>query len=271
MLKNRLLFTLLYADGFYNLSRNFNLQKVGDLSWLQDNYDFESIANSIDELVILDVSRGPRNPNLFSEQIKSLSKLCFMPLAAGGGIDSLNHAYKYFEAGADKIVLNSAFFSNPTLIHQLVRIYGSQSIVASIDFRILNSSRRIVYSENGAVATGLILEEAIRVVENLSPGEIYLTSINNDGTGNGYDLESLKLVASKCKIPVIASGGAGNYVHFVEALADGAVTAVSTANLFNFMCDGLCDARDLMLLKCIDLAKWIPSYSISVLNLDKNI
>ena len=271
MLKNRLLFTLLYGDGVYNLSRNFNLQKVGDLSWFQENYDFESITNSVDELVILDVSRGDRDSDEFAKQIRTLSKICFMPIAAGGGVSSLRDAYEYFEAGADKIVLNTAFVSNHPLISELVRIFGSQSIVASIDFRVSINSVRMTYINNGAIPTGIPLEQAIRAADALSPGEIYLTSVSRDGTGNGYDLESLKIAASLCKIPVIASGGAGNYVHFRECLSSGYVKAVSTANLFNFICDGLSDARNLILQEGVDLAKWIPSYAISVLAPNKDI
>src|SRR5688500_12580713 len=105
MIKDRLIFTLLYGDGAYNLSRNFNLQRVGDLDWVRENYDFNSIARSIDELVVLDVSRANRDVEQLASQVEHLAASCFMPIAAGGGIRSLDHVYRLFSAGADKVVL----------------------------------------------------------------------------------------------------------------------------------------------------------------------
>lgn len=257
MVRNRLIFSLLYTDGNYHLSRNFRLQKVGSLDWVLDNYDFDSIARSIDELIVLDVSRSEkRDVNSLSNELQRLGRNCFMPFAVGGGIRTLDHALQLFKAGADKIVMNTAYFSDPDLIRDLGQIIGIQSIVASIDYRLNADGERVVYINNGSEAAGHSLIDAVKYVQDVGAGELYLTSVENDGTGQGFDLEALRLVASVCSIPVIASGGAGNYSHFNAALKSGLVSAVSTANLFNFMGDGLADARRSMFADGIDLSSW---------------
>jgi cyclase len=259
VLKSRLIFTLLLDAGYYNLSRNFRLQRVGDLKWVQENYDFDSISRSIDELVVLNVSRAEASDiDALAAQVRRLGEQCFMPIAAGGGIRSLANAQKLFQAGADKLVLNSPYFEDPELVRELVRTYGAQSIVASLDFRLQEDGTRRVYCRGGTQDTGLKLEQAIDLVQEVGTGELYLTSMERDGTGDGYDLESLSMASQLASVPVIASGGAGNYVHFVEALRSRAVNAVSTANLFNFMGDGLRDARNEMLQDGISLTLWMP-------------
>lgn len=259
MLKSRLIFTLLLDAGYYNLSRNFRLQRVGDLKWVQENYDFDSIARSIDELIVLDVAKAEASDiDALAVQVRCLGEQCFMPIAAGGGIRSLANAQKLFQAGADKLVLNSPYFEDPQLVRELVRTYGAQSIVASIDFRLDENGERRVYCRGGSRETGLTLEQAVELVQEVGAGELYLTSMDRDGTGDGYDLESLSIASELAAAPVIASGGAGNHVHFVEALRSGIVNAVSTANLFNFMCDGLQEARTAMLREDINLSVWAP-------------
>jgi cyclase len=256
MHKNRIIFTLLFGDGFYNLSRNFRLQRVGDLSWVRENYEFDSIARSIDELVILDVSRATRDHTAFSGQVEQLGKNCFMPIAAGGGIRTTEHAFQLFQAGADKLVLNTPFFTQPNLVEDLVSIFGSQSIIASIDYRHMENGSRRVFVGNGTEDTGMELADALRKAQFLGAGEIYLTSINNDGTGIGFDLEALRLASEICSVPIIASGGADNPVHLIEGIRAAGTSAVSTAHLFNFMSDGLCEARKQVAENGIPLSQW---------------
>ena len=256
MLKDRLIFTLLYGDHVFNLSRNFSLQRVGDLKWVQDNYAFNSIARSIDELVILDVSRGDRNIEELAAQVELLAKSCFVPIAAGGGIRTIDHAHTLFRAGADKVVLNSLMFTDPELVRDLSRSFGGQSIVASIDYRIDPDGSRKVFTKNGTQFTGMALVEALNYVVSLNIGEVYLTSINNDGTGNGFDIEGLRISSEECEVPTIASGGAGNYKHLIEGLRLAGIRAVSTANLFNFMGDGIREARELMVENGAALCMW---------------
>jgi cyclase len=130
VLKPRLLFTLLIQHGTYMLSRNFRLQNVGDLNWLKDYYDFDAIAFSIDELVVLNVDRGEKDVKDFARHLSELVTNCFVPLAAGGGIRSLADAFTLMNAGADKLVVNTALVRQPELVSELVTTFGSQCVVA---------------------------------------------------------------------------------------------------------------------------------------------
>ena len=255
MLKNRLIFALLMKNGSYQLSRNFNLQDVGDLNWIKKYYNFNAIAFSIDELIVVNVERGVKNIKHFCENLLKLNENCFMPIAAGGGISSLDDAYLILNSGADKLIINTPLIENPSLVESLVETFGSQCIIASIDYK-KNGGDTEVFIKNGSKSTGQTVEEAVKNAHDLGCGEIYLTSIEQDGTGYGYDLEVLQKVVSTSKIPVIASGGAGKYEHFVDGILKVNASAVSTANIFNFIADGLIEVRKTMIEKCINMASW---------------
>lgn len=268
MLKSRLIFTLLMQNGTYMLSRNFNLQAVGDLNWIKKYYNFNAIAFSIDELIVLNVERGRKDTKLFSENLLKLNENCFMPIAAGGGICSLNDAFLLLDSGADKLVVNTPLVSCPSLVKSMVKTFGSQCLIASIDYK--RSGQDIeVFIENGTKSTGQSVKEAIRNAEDLGCGEIYLTSMDQDGTGYGYDLELLQTIVPMSKIPVIASGGAGKYEHFADGIVKASCLAVSTANLFNFIADGLTEVRNNMKEKGVDMASW--DFGFHNIAFEKNI
>ena len=256
MLKKRLIFTLLIQNGIFQLSRNFSLQTVGDLAWLYQYYKFDSIAYSVDELVLLNVDRGDKKTDKFTPHVIALSKKCFMPLAAGGGIYCMEDAYRILDAGADKLIVNTALFTQPDFIKKLVKTFGSQCLVASIDYKRSGGHRTEVYISNGMKATGMTVLDAMSAVERLGVGEIYLTSMDQDGTGQGYDLEILSTVTDRCHVPVIASGGVGDFEHFVAGMNMKNVTGASTANIFNFIGNGLTEARDYIQKHAIELASW---------------
>ena len=256
MAKPRMCFALLYADGNFHLSRNFNLQEVGDFDWLIENYEFESIARSIDELLILNVGRKELDWPEFLENVQKVVKHCFMPVAVGGGIRNTEQARLLFENGADKVVLNAAFFSDPQLVTTLARLYGSQSIVASLDFRRNGAGEANVFIDGGRENTGVFLAEAVSEAANAGAGEIYLTSIDRDGTGMGYDLAALETAWKSCELPIIAAGGADTYDRLAEGIRSGFISGVSTAHLFNFMCDGLSDARQQLIAEGLHLSRW---------------
>lgn len=256
MVKPRLCFTLLYADGYFHVSRNFDLQLVGNLDWLVENYEFDSIARAIDELIILNVSRGTVNWEDFIATIQNIARHCFMPIAVGGGVRTREEADRLFANGADKVVLNSAFVNNPALVSYLVSKYGAQSIVASLDFKRLSGGTAHIFIENGAKKTELDLPKALARVMELGAGEIYLTSMDRDGTGQGYDLEAIELAYKSCNLPLIVAGGADTYDRLAEGIKSGYVSAVSTSHLFNFMCDGLKDTRESLILEGIGLSEW---------------
>ena len=170
MLKKRLIFTLLYCNGSYMLSRNFRLQAVGDLEWLRENYDFDAIAQSIDELVVLDVTRGQRDTAVFAEHLRQLSSSYFLPIAAGGGVRTLEDGYRLLSANADKLVVNSALVDDPALVSALARTFGNQSVVASIDCRKTEAGYR-AFSHNGETDSGLDLANAVARAAVLGAGE----------------------------------------------------------------------------------------------------
>jgi cyclase len=255
MLKKRLIFTLLYADGSYMLSRNFGLQSVGDLKWLRENYDFDAIAQSIDELVVLNVGRGDRSSAEFADHLRELSANYFLPIAAGGGIRTVDDGYRLFNANADKLVLNSPLIDNPDVVRSLARIFGGQSIVASIDCRRIDHAYR-TFIHNGQTDSGTELKDAVQQAADLGAGEIYLTSMDRDGTGFGYDLEMIANLGPATRLPLILSGGVGRYQHFCDGLLLDGVTGASTANIYNFIVGGLSRARAHIVSQGIPMAGW---------------
>lgn len=255
MQKKRLIFTLLYANGAFALSRNFALQKVGNIDWLNNNYNFKSIASSIDELIILDISRNNKNRTEFISVVHDILPNIFVPVAIGGGVDDCSIASFLLREGADKLVINSSLYTNPAFISKLISIYGAQCIVGSIDYKWINGEA-YPYIENGQTRLPFTLQEYIEKVENLNVGELCLNCISNDGTGQGYDLLALKRFVENTRLPLIIAGGAGKKEHFFDALSEEFIDAAATANLFNFMGKGLPTAREYLLANGIKLAKW---------------
>lgn len=236
-------------------SRNFRLQKVGNLNWLEKNYKFQSIAFSLDELIVLNATKTEKRITEFAETVSNLVNDVFIPIAAGGGIRTLEDAELLFNSGADKLVLNTALVESPELVKILVKQYGSQSIVASIDYKKVNGVYE-VYIKDGTFKIETPLFEYIKYIEDLQVGEIYLNSIEKDGTGFGYDFETIELVQDKINLPLIIAGGAGNENHLIDGLLLKNVNAVATANLFNFIGDGLPKARNKVIEIDGNLAKF---------------
>ena len=257
MLKKRIIFTLLYDNGNFMMSRNFRLQRVGDLNWLKKNYNFSLISFYIDELVVLDVSRGVRDTELFCKALKELAEESFVPIAAGGGVHSVEYARKLLRSGADKVVINSIIFTQPSLVEDLAREFGQQCLVGSVDLK--PSQGDGIYEVWTKSGSERVLENWLVIFNRLCEmqvGEIYLNSIEKDGTGHGFDFRLLDLIPHNFSIPIILAGGAGNAGHLALGLKDSRVDAVATANLFNFVGDGLQKARTLLLEQDIKLAKW---------------
>ena len=256
MLKKRLIFTLLYSSGLFMLSRNFRLQAVGNLDWLQRNYDFSRISNYIDELVVLDVTREKRNLDEFCEVLKSITLNNFVPITAGGGVKDVDSARKLLRSGADKIMINSGIFNKSNLASVLSEDFGQQCVVGSIDLKRSRSGEFQVWSEDGGKLNDVPARELLKRVLKESVGEIYLNSMDRDGTGQGLDLEILELLPERVSKPIILAGGAGNSSHLVVGLEDSRVDAVATANLFNFIGEGLKKARQELVSCGIVLPMW---------------
>jgi len=254
MLKKRVIFTLLYDNGNFHLSRNFRLQRVGNVDWLKHNYNFSEIAYAIDELLILDVSRGPTDFDGFCEAIQLIVEEVFVPVAAGGGIRSVNQARQILRSGADKIVLNTVLFDDDSVVKEIVSSFGRQAIVGSVDYKTTGIDDNLaVFVENGSRQLELSFAQVIDRLLSIPIGELYLNSIDRDGTGFGYDIGVLEKIPSNFNIPLILAGGAGNGYHLEEGLANNAVDAVATAHLFNFIGDGLALARQQLITNGIQL------------------
>lgn len=255
MLRNRLIFGLIHNNGSFMQSRNFRLQRVGDIGWLEKNYKFQKISFSLDELFVFDATRDFKDIQKFSAIVNRIVENVFIPVAAGGGIRKIEDVEILFEKGADKVVLNSSLYSDPSFVAEVVSRYGSQSVVASIDYRVSNDEM-IMFINDGMTAIPLKIEEYLKKLEGLGVGEIVLNSVDKDGTGFGYDIDVIEKYAKSVRVPFVIMGGAGNEQHLREGLAIEGVSGVVTANLFNFIGDGLPKARDELIKQGFNLAKW---------------
>jgi cyclase len=269
VVKKRIIFTLLYDSGSFMLSRNFRLQRVGNLEWLQRNYNFAHIAFFIDELIVLDVTRGQRDPDSFCETLKALTAGCFVPIAAGGGVRSVGHARQLLRSGADKIVVNSPLFDRLELVNELAQEFGQQCVIASVDMKRHRADGYRIFTESGTRPIEQEPRTALHWLGAQWVGELYLNSIDQDGTGQGYDLALLDQLPATCSVPVIMAGGVGNGAHLALGLADPRVDAVATAHLFNFVGDGLQRARESLVKHGCRLAVW-PGLSDLALTPNQN-
>ncbi len=255
MLKKRLIFTLLYSNGQFMLSRNFRLQKVGDIAWLKKNYDFSKIAFSIDELIVLDVTRDGKSSSQFCKTLGELAENCFVPIAAGGGVADISSARALLRSGADKVVVNTALAESPACIDALAVEFGQQCIVASVDVKG-SGDHATVFVRSGAQVVEQSAKDYLAAITKMPIGELYLCSIDRDGTGQGLDLALLDLLSREQAQPVILAGGIGNASHMARGLEDHRLDAVATAHLFNFVGDGLVRAREGVKEGGIPLASW---------------
>jgi cyclase len=187
----------------------------------------------VDELVLLDITASRTGKGPAFATIENIASECFMPVAYGGGISSVEHIRKVLGSGIEKVVINSAALRHPDLVRDAAREFGSQAIAVSIDVKRRLFGRYEVYGEGGSKATGHDPVAYARKMQDLGAGEILLASIDRDGTMTGYDLELVSRVAAAVGIPVIASGGAGKVADFVDARRTGAA-AVAAGAMFVF-------------------------------------
>ncbi len=241
MLKKRMILCLLMDnDGVFYNSRNFQIQPIGKMNWILNYLNFDAI----DELILLNVDRNTKNVKSFSTHMRELSRYCFVPISSGGGVKSLIDFQILLESGADKIVVNSHALDHPDFINEAAETFGTQCVVASIDVKFHKpQNEMLIISENGTNVTDKNLLHWTKELETRGAGEIFLTSIDADGIGNGYNLELLKKVSRELRIPIIASGGVGELHHLAEGMKTG-VSAVSAANIFHYIGDGLTRAKE---------------------------
>lgn len=187
-----------------------------------------------DELVLLDITATHEGRSTMIDIVKRVAETVFIPFTVGGGIKTVDDFTDLLRAGADKISVNSAAVRNPNLINEAAYKFGSQCVVCAIDAKKTNDNKWEVYLNGGRIPTGIDAVEWAVEVEKRGAGEILLTSMDQDGQKNGYDLELTKAVSESVGIPVIASGGAGAKEHFYDAFTVGKADAVLAASLFHF-------------------------------------
>jgi imidazole glycerol-phosphate synthase subunit HisF len=230
MLSKRIIACLDVREGRVVKGVNFNdLNTAGDPAALARRYN----AEGIDELVILDVTATIEGRRALADTIRVVSAELFIPLAVGGGIGSQADAAAAIEGGADKVSLNTAALAEPDLITRLAAQYGSQAIVVAIDAK-RNGDRFDVYARSGREDARRDAVEWGREATDRGAGELLLTSIDRDGTRSGFDCELTAAVSSAVTIPVIASGGAGTFDHFVDVFTRGKADAALAASVFHF-------------------------------------
>ena len=199
-------------------------------------------AQKADELICLDIDATSENRKTLYEIIKEVANECFMPLTLGGGIKSVEDIHNLLAAGADKVSINAAAIENPLFIKQAADKFGSQCIVVSIDVRKSGNGYE-VFTHNGKRATRKDPVQWAKEVAELGAGEILLTSIDLEGTMNGYDVDLTKSVSDVVDIPIIANGGAGTLEDVYEALTRGGASAVAAGSIFHFTDQSIIKAR----------------------------
>jgi len=242
MLSKRIIACLDVRDGSVVKGINFEgLRRAGDPAELADRYN----AEGIDELVILDVTATLEGRRALEATIREVSSRLFIPLAVGGGIRTEADAAAAIEAGADKVSINSAALADPALITTLAERYGSQAVVVAIDAK-RNGERFEVFARSGKVAAGRDAVEWAADAESRGAGEILLTSIDRDGTRAGFDCPLTAAVSSAVSIPVIASGGAGSFDHFLDVFTTGRADAALAASIFHYSEHAVADLKQFL-------------------------
>ena len=230
MLKKRIIPCLDIKDGRTVKGINFvDIKDAGDPIELAKKY----ILEGADELVFLDITATIEKRKTLAVLVEKIAKKINIPFTVGGGINTVEDAATIIKAGADKISINSSAVKNPSLIKEIADRFGSQAVVVAVDTKFENNNW-FVYVNGGKVATGITTLDWVKQAEQLGAGEILLTSMNNDGTKQGFAIDITNAVSAAINIPVIASGGAGIKEHFVDVFRNTKATGALAASIFHF-------------------------------------
>lgn len=234
MLSKRVIPCLDVSEGRVVKGTNFlNLRDAGDPVEVAKRYE----AEGADELVFLDITASHEGRDIMLDVVRRTAEVIFMPLTVGGGIRTIDDIRSLLNAGSDKVSINSAACKNPEFVREAARRFGSQCIVVNIDpKRVMREGKEFweVHINGGRIGTGLEAVAWAKEVECLGAGEIVLTSMDADGTKDGYDIEITRAVADAVSIPVVASGGAGHPNHLADAVLLGGAEAALAASIFHY-------------------------------------
>ncbi len=254
MLKKRLIPCLFLKNGHLVRSEKFSYhQLLGDPlhqvdrinSWSADELIYVDISNEEYYDLRRDDMKVKRMTDIY-EIISRVSKTCFIPLTFGGNIKTLEDIRERLKRGADKVIINTAALENPPFISEASAKFGAQCIVVGIDVKINDAGEYEVYSHHGGKNTGKNPIVWAREAESLGAGEIFLNSIDRDGTAEGYDIKLIKAVSDRLVIPVIACGGVGEFEDFIKGIKEGTASAVAAGNIFNFTENSVIKAKKAM-------------------------
>lgn len=231
MLKARLIPCLDVKDGRVVKGVNFvALRDAGDPVAAARAYD----AAGADELCFLDITATHEDRGILFDVVSRTAEACFMPLTVGGGVRTLDDIRKLLLAGADKVSINSAAVADREFVRRAAEKFGSQCVVVAIDAKAISPGKWQIFTHGGRKATGIDAAQFAQEVVARGAGEILLTSMDRDGTGEGFDIELTRTVADAVTVPVIASGGAGDLDDLVEGIREGHASAVLAASIFHF-------------------------------------
>ncbi len=235
MLKARVIPCLDVKDGRVVKGVNFvDLRDAGDPVEIAKAYD----AAGADELCFLDITASHENRGIILDVVRQTAEQCFMPLTVGGGVRTTEDIRRLLLAGADKVSINTAAVADRTFVRQAAEKFGSQCIVVAIDAKKVSeptaADRWEIFTHGGRNPTGIDAIEFAKDVVDLGAGEILLTSMDRDGTGDGFDIALTRAIADAVPVPVIASGGVGNLDHMAEGVLAGGAAAVLAASIFHF-------------------------------------
>ena len=240
MLKARLIPCLDVKDGRVVKGVNFvDLRDAGDPVEIAKAYD----AAGADELCFLDITATHENRGIILDVVSRTAEACFMPLTVGGGVRKLDDIRNLLLAGADKVSINSAAVADRDFVRQAAEKFGSQCVVVAIDAKQVAPGRWEIFTHGGRKPTGIDAVDFARDVVARGAGEILLTSMDRDGTGQGFDLALTRAIADAVPVPVIASGGVGTLDHLVAGIRDGHAAAVLAASIFHFGTHSIAEAK----------------------------
>ena len=249
MLKKRIIPCLDIKNGRTVKGVNFlGLRDAGDPIELSHRY----IESGADELVYLDITATVNQENIFYDLIKKIAQTVDIPFTVGGGIKTIQDVSKIISSGADKISLNSRALEEPNLISEIAKRFGSQCLVLAVDTKEVQGSW-IVYKNGGRVPTRYNAKEWIKIAQDLGAGEILLTSMNNDGTREGFALDIIQEISETINIPLIASGGAGTIGHFIDLFKNTKATGALAASIFHYQDISIKELKRKLLKKGIAL------------------
>ena len=251
----RIILGLLFDGQNFYLSRNFRLQRLGNISWLEEHFRIFDLTSLVDEVAVFHVARK-LDVSAFSSELKELARNLFVPVSVGGGVRSIEEADVLFRSGADRLLFSSTLWNDPALVSEIVGKYGKQAVIGVLNFSFGNGQHPAIrYRQPGGFVYRSLADLPTSSLASLA-GELVLQSVDHDGTGHGFPAQRLAEFQEVRMTPWVAAGGFGSIGHVSAALLDARIEAVLTSNLLAFLGSGLEGARAAALRAGVRLASW---------------